>query len=169
MRFAKSCARSRARIEGVRGSTFTVRFRFGAAVLASLCMVLSQHADAGAAPVRSVNEYGSLTLKSSAGASILEQGHGWGSFDCGVSIRLTVSGTLVTASYTAYPHGGSLRGQARAYIHSASRAQASYSGTIWLHGGSGAYAGASGSASFDGTINRKTYAMTLHISGRVRL
>jgi hypothetical protein len=148
---------------------FTVRFRFGAAVLASLCLMSLQHADAGATSLRSVNEYGSLTLKSSKGASILEQGHGWGSFDCRVTINLTVSGTLVTASYTAYPHGGSIRGQAKAYIRSASKAGASYTGMIWLHGGSGAYAGASGSASFDGTINRKTYAMSLRIAGRVRL
>lgn len=153
----------------MRCSTFTVGFRLGAAVLASLCLFSLQHADAGAASLQSVNEYGSLALKSSKGASILEQGHGWGSYDCSVSISLTVSGTLVTASYTAYPHGGAIRGQAKAYIRSASKAGASYTGTIWLHGGSGAFAGASGSASFDGTINRKTYAMSLHIAGRVRL
>jgi hypothetical protein len=153
----------------VRCPTFTVRVRFGAAVLASLCLFLLGQADADAAALRSVNEYGSLTLKSSKGASILEQGRGWGSFDCAVTISLTVSGTLVTASYTAHPHGGSISGQAKAYIRSASKAGASYTGTIWLHGGSGAYAGASGSASFDGTINRKTYAMSLRISGKVRL
>lgn len=153
----------------MRDSTFTVKFRFGAAALASLCLLCAQHAGATAAPLRSVDEYGSLTLKSSRGASILEQGRGWGSFDCSVSIRLTVNGTLVTASYLAYPHGGSISGQARARIRSASHAGASYTGTIWLRGGTGAYAGASGSASFDGTIDRKTYAMSLRIAGRVRL
>lgn len=157
----------------MNGLSLTVKVRNALVLMAGLLSsvapaVLPESATATASS-RYVNEYGSLKLKSSRGATILEQGSGWGSFDCGVSIKLTVDGTLVTASYFAYPHGGELRGSARAYIRSASKAGAYYSGTIWLQGGSGAYAGASGSASFTGTIDRKTYAMSVRIAGRVRL
>lgn len=146
-----------------------------ALVLAAVCtlvFLLAGPAPASArahASTRSVNEWGALKLKSSRGANILEQGYGWGSFKCGVRIILKVSGTLVTASYLAYPHGGSIAGAARAYIRSASKNGAYYSGTIWLHGGTGSYRGAAGRASFSGTIDRKTYAMSVHIAGRVRL
>jgi hypothetical protein len=157
----------------MKSRTLSVKFRFraAAALLAWSCLLAGAPAVPARAqsPLRSVNEYGRLSLKSSRGATIFEQGSGWGSFGCAVSITLTVDGTLVRASYLAHPHGGSIRGSARAYIRSANKAGAYYSGTIWLHGGTGAYAGASGSASFSGTINRKTYAMSLRIAGRVRL
>lgn len=108
-------------------------------------------------------------MQHSSGATIYEQGSGWGTFRCSASIQLRVSGTLVTASYLASCRGGSIRGSARARIRSATTRAASYNGTIALQGGTGRFAGASGSASFDGTINRTSYAMSLHIAGRVRL
>lgn len=117
-----------------------------------------------------VEEYAALTLRGrGSSTTISEHGNGWGSFHCHVYITLTLHGTLVSATYHAYPHGGELAGTAKARIHSASHAYASFSGTIWLHGGRGSFAQASGRAGFYGTIDRHTYAMRVHIAGRVHL
>jgi hypothetical protein len=116
-----------------------------------------------------VNEYGRLQKQSSSGASIEEKGIGWGSFNCSVLIELTLSGTLVTSRYTAYLQGGSISGTATAHIHSATTVAAYFSGTITLMRGTGSRSGASGTASFAGTISRTTYAMTTHIAGKLRL
>jgi hypothetical protein len=133
-----------------------------------LLLALAAPACAGASPT-SVNEYGSLRMQSHKGASIDEKGVGWGTFNCSVVIALTLSGTLVTADYTAYLQGGSISGNATAHIHSATTREAVFSGTISLTRGTGSRAHASGTAGFAGTINRTTYAMTTHITGRLRL
>ena len=130
----------------------------------------SPMARAAARPaLTSVNEYGSLRMQSSKGSTIAEKGTGWGTFNCSVVIELTLSGTLVTAQYTAYLRGGSISGTARAHIHSATTRAAAFSGTISLSRGTGSRAHASGTAGFSGTINRTSYAMTTHITGRLRL
>jgi hypothetical protein len=120
-------------------------------------------------PLSSVNEYGTLAMQHSKGATISEKGTGRGTFNCSVLIELTLSGTLVTAKYTAYLQGGSISGTATAHIHSATTTEAYFSGTISLNGGTGSRAHASGTAGFAGTINRTSYAMTTHIAGKLRL
>lgn len=136
----------------------------------SLLPALALAAGATAAPaLTNVNEYGSLSLERNKGATIDERGRGSGTFDCNVYIQLTLSGTLVTAHYSAYPHGGSIVGLATAHIHSATTRSAYFSGTITLTSGTGGYAQASGTASFQGTISRTTYAMTVRVAGRLRL
>jgi hypothetical protein len=117
----------------------------------------------------SVNEYGRLAMQDNKGSTIEEKGIGWGSFNCSVLISLTVSGTLVTSQYTAYLSGGAITGTAIAHIHTATTQAAAFSGTITLSRGTGSRSGASGAASFSGTINRTTYAMTTHITGKLRL
>jgi hypothetical protein len=133
-----------------------------------LLLALATPASAGAS-LTSVNEYGRLRLESHNGSTINEKGVGWGSFNCSVLISLTLSGTLVTASYTAYLQGGSISGTATAHIHSATTTAASFSGTISLKHGTRSRAHASGTARFSGTINRTSYAMTTHITGKLHL
>lgn len=151
------------------------RVRFARIVTAScvsvcLSLPLASAAPAGATPaLTTVNEYGSLSLEHSKGSTIDEGGRGSGTFDCAVYIQLTLSGTLVSAKYSAYPHGGAILGTATAHIHSATTQSAYYSGTITLNDGTGSYAHAAGIASFQGTISRTTYAMTVRIAGRLRL
>jgi hypothetical protein len=129
---------------------------------------LASIAAAGPA-LTSVNEWGRLQKQSSSGASIDEKGVGWGSFNCSVVMELTLSGTLVTAKYTAYLQGGSISGTATAHIHSATKTAAHFSGTITLQRGTRSRSGASGTADFSGEINRTSYAMTTHMTGRLRL
>jgi hypothetical protein len=137
-------------------------------LLLLLALALAPAADAGPA-LTSVNEYGRLQIQAHKGSTIDEKGVGWGTFNCSVVIALTLSGTLVTANYTAYLQGGSVTGTATAHIHSATPQAAAFSGTISLSRGTGSRAHASGTASFSGTINRTSYAMTTHITGRLRL
>jgi hypothetical protein len=126
-------------------------------------------ASATAAALTAVNEYGRLQKQSSDGANIDEKGVGSGSFNCSVVMELTLSGTLVTARYTAYLQGGSISGTATAHIHTATKTAAQFSGTIMLQHGTHSRAGASGTANFSGEINRTSYAMTTHITGKLRL
>ncbi|HEV3047052.1 MAG TPA: hypothetical protein VGY13_06780 [Solirubrobacteraceae bacterium] len=135
-----------------------------------LLLALAAPAAAGAGPpLTNVNEYGSLSLEHSKGATIDEHGRGSGTFDCSVYIQLTLSGTLVSAHYSAYPPGGSIVGLASAHIHTATQKFAYFSGTITLDSGTGSYVHASGTASFQGTISRSTYAMSVRVAGRLRL
>jgi hypothetical protein len=131
-----------------------------------LALAIPASADAS---LTSVNEYGSLRMQSHKGATIDEKGVGWGTFNCSVVIALRLSGTLITANYTAYLQGGSISGTASAHIHSATTTAAKFSGTISLRHGTGSRSHASGTAGFAGTINRTSYAMTTHITGRLRL
>jgi len=124
---------------------------------------------AAAPPLTSVNEYGRLAIENNKGATIDEKGIGWGTFNCSVVIQLTLKGTLVTAEYTSWLRGGSISGTATAHIHSATTTVAAFSGTITLDRGTRGRSGASGTASFAGTISRTTYAMTTHITGKLRL
>jgi len=117
----------------------------------------------------SVNEYGRLQKQDSSGANIDEKGVGWGTFNCAVLMELTLSGTLVTAKYTAYLSGGSISGTATAHIHSATKTAGYFSGTITLQHGTRSRSGASGTAAFSGEINRTSYAMSTHITGKLRL
>jgi hypothetical protein len=120
-------------------------------------------------PFTYVNEWGRLQKQSSKGYEIDEKGVGWGSFNCSVLIQMTLSGTLVTAGYTAYLQGGAIECAAIAHIHRASTEYGYFSGTITLRHGTGSRSGAAGTATFAGTINRTSYAMSTHIVGRLRL
>jgi hypothetical protein len=133
-----------------------------------LLLALAMPASAAASST-SVDEWGNLRMQTHKGSTINEKGIGWGTFNCSVVISLTLSGTLVTASYTAYLKGGSISGTASAHIHSATTTAARFSGTISLRHGTGSRAHASGTAAFAGTINRTSYAMTTHITGRLHL
>jgi hypothetical protein len=117
----------------------------------------------------SVNEYGSLKMQSSKGTTVAEKGVCWGSFNCAVVMQMTLSGTLVNSNFTVWLQGGSISGAARARIRSATTVAAYFSGTIRLHGGTRGRSHAQGVARFQGMINRTTYALTIHISGRLQL
>jgi hypothetical protein len=161
-----------------------MRFKnFAPACLLALALAgpLASVAAAGASPLApltradassaltSVNEYGRLEKQSSSGANIDEKGVGWGSFNCSVVMELTLSGTLVTAKYTAYLSGGSISGTATAHIHTATKTAAHFSGTITLQHGTRSRSDASGTADFSGEINRTSYAMNTHMTGKLRL
>jgi hypothetical protein len=150
--------------------TYAPRGAAGALACAALASPCLAPATAGASPVlTNVREYGSLTLESNKGPTVDERGRGSGTFSCNVYISMTLNGTLVRATYSAYPQGGSIIGTATAHIHKATTAEAEFSGTISLTSGSGRYAHPSGTASFKGKINRTNYAMNIEIDGPLHL
>src|ERR1700684_2540892 len=116
--------------------TNSTRVRLIAALLVLLFTVAPVGAVASPS-LTAVNEYGSLSLERHKGATVDERGRGSGTFNCSVYIQLTLSGTLVTAKYSAYPRGGSIIGTATAHIHSATTKSAYFSGTITLDSGTG--------------------------------
>jgi hypothetical protein len=117
----------------------------------------------------SVNEVGELKKESSSGTTIDEKGIGKGSFHCSVVMAMTLSGTLVTAKYTAWLSGGSITGTATAHIYEATKTEGYFSGTITLRGGTRGRTHASGTAKFSGEINRTYFNMKTHITGNLRL
>jgi hypothetical protein len=117
----------------------------------------------------SVNEYGELEKQSSSGTSIDEKGIGKGTFHCSVVMEMTLSGTLVTAKYTAWLSGGAISGTATAHIYSATKTIGYFKGTITLRGGTRGRTHASGTAKFFGEINRIYFNMKTHITGKLRL
>ncbi len=117
----------------------------------------------------SVNETGELEKQSSSGTSIDEKGIGKGTFHCSVVMEMTLSGTLVTAKYTAWLSGGSISGTATAHIYEATKTEGYFRGTITLRGGTRGRTHASGTAKFFGEINRIYFNMKTHITGNLRL
>jgi hypothetical protein len=126
------------------------------------------HAHASSA-LTAVNETGELEKESSSGTTIDEKGTGKGTFHCSVVMEMTLSGTLVTAKYTAWLSGGSISGTATAHIYEATKTIGYFRGTITLRGGTRARTHAAGTAKFYGEINRVRFNMKTHITGNLRL
>jgi len=123
-----------------------------------------------AARTVSLHESGRLHLTSSHGLLLNEQGSASGTIGGSMYIHLNVSSeTSVTASVYIYPHGGSLSGYGRASYQVGS-SYASFSGTLSITKGSGSYAHAQArSLRFTGTIQRRTDAVAVQLSGPLSL
>jgi hypothetical protein len=119
-----------------------------------------------------LSDSGHLHLTSHPRAFILnESGTATGTIRGPLYIHLhIVSTNRVTAEVNVYPRNGSLTGHASASYRSGAGSVATFSGTMSVVGGSGAYAHAHASAlSFSGTIARSNDAVTVHVSGRLGL
>lgn len=127
-------------------------------------------ATAHAARTITLNESGRLHLTSHHGFHLNEQGTASGTIKGTIYIHLTVSSTnRVTAEVSIYPSNGSLTGYGTANYRS-NGGQATFSGTMSVSRGSGAYAHAHASnLSFSGTIQRSNDATTVHVSGPLSL
>ncbi len=123
-------------------------------------------ASAHAARTVVLNENGKLHLTSHHTTHLNFQGAATGTIRGTIYIHLNVtSPNRVSAEVSIYPSNGSLTGVSTAKYR-ANGGQATFSGTLAIVRGSGAYAHAHASAlGFSGTIQRSNDATTVHVSG----
>jgi hypothetical protein len=121
---------------------------------------------AHAARTLSLNETGRLRLTSSHGLTLNEKGSASGTIRGSIYIHLKISSTnRVTAQVNIYPNNGSLTGSGSAAYRVAG-SYATFSGSLAVTRGTGSYARAHASnLSFTGTIQRRTDAVTVRLSG----
>ncbi len=121
---------------------------------------------------REVNlqETGRLHAVGEPGTTIIERGTATGTFNCSIAVHLTiVSANNVTATFTVRPSGGSISGKGSARF-AQKGADGYFGGTIAITGGTGSYAHASGAnIGISGVISRETFALTVHVHGKIRV
>lgn len=123
---------------------------------------------ATAARSLNLNDSANLHLANKHGIELKEQGNAKGSLGGPLYLQLKVTSTRsVTAFVQVYPNHGSISGNAKANYRVAG-STATFSGTLAITKGSGAYSKAKASAlSFSGTIKRSNDAVTVHVSGKM--
>jgi hypothetical protein len=129
------------------------------------------HPSAHAANTMALNENITLHLSSRHGLSrVYEQGTGTGTFHCSVTLNLTITSVAqVNAEFVVSAPGGTLTGRGSAIYH-VSGTTGFFHGAFSISHGTGRYAHTTGSGlTAKGTISRSTYAVSMQVSGTVRL
>lgn len=113
-----------------------------------------------------IKESASLHRTAKHGFKLYESGTANGTIKGGISLELDVVETnKVTAKVSVYPSGGSIYGSGSAAYH-VHGANAEFSGTLSITGGSGSWKGAHGSGlKFAGKISRSSDAVTVTLDG----
>jgi hypothetical protein len=137
--------------------------------LAGFAWVYSAHPSpvpAQAARTLNVTDEAHLHLTGTSGEQLEEEGPTTGALP-GKARAQFVVGTSVNGSFTFYPRGGgSITGHGSARLHSTGTI-ASFSGSLSVSHGTGRYTHAHGSGGFDGTVTRRTDALTIKTTGRL--
>lgn len=140
-----------------------------ALTLAGFAWAYAAHAapvPAQAARTLNVSDEAHLHLTGTSGEELEEEGPTTGALPGKVRARFVI-GSSVTGSFTFYPRGGgSITGHGSAHLHSTG-ANASFSGSMTVSHGTGRYAHTHGSGGFDGTVNRRTDALTVKTTGQL--
>lgn len=144
----------------------------GLAAGLAACLCLTS-ASAWAAPTAhasrtlSITEYANLHLVRKSGSTLYERGTASGTLPGNVSARFQVSVTKVTGSVTIYPRGGgSLTINVVGYPQSAGTV-ARFKGSMAVRSGTGRYRNAVGNGSFEGTVNRRSWAANVTAKARL--
>jgi len=140
----------------------TLWWSFFAVVLAALTLA------AGTAQARTVNvnERASLHLTRKSGSTIYQAGTATGTLPGTITSRFHVTVTRVTGSFKVTTRGGTLTMSVNGSPRSGGTV-ARFAGTMRVVGGTGKFAGARGSGTFSGTVNRRTWAANVSASGRL--
>ena len=137
--------------------------------LAALTIGLCATVSVGAAPAAHaarrhslhVNDTGHLHLTRKSGSTLYESGSASGSLPGSITAVFHTSVTKVTGTVTFHASRGSITMSAVGYPQSAGTV-ARFSGSIAVRSGTGAYRSALGSGSFSGTVNRRSWAVSVH-------
>jgi hypothetical protein len=114
-----------------------------------------------------LSDTASLHMTRKSGNVIYEKGTATGTLPGKVTARFVTGVTKVTGTVTFKPYsGGSVTMSAVGYPQSANTVTR-FTGTIAVRKGTGKYKNALGSGTFNGTANRKTWAVTVHATARV--
>lgn len=123
-------------------------------------------ASAAEARTLTIKETVKLHLVRKSGSTLYESGSASGTLPGNVSAVFQTSLTKVTGTVTIYPRGGSLTVSVTGTPRSAG-VRARFGGTMRVVRGSGRYRGASGSGTFDGVVNRRTWAVDVDATARL--
>ena len=123
---------------------------------------------ASAAREVDLQETGYLHAVGEPGDMIVEQGHAAGTYDCAISIKLVIGAAdHVTATFTVKPKSGSVTGRGLARFVQQG-ADGYFGGTISITGGTGSFSHAAGAdIGISGVVNRETFALTVHVHGKI--
>jgi hypothetical protein len=149
----------------------------GKGTIVGILLLASLHAAASAAPprgdVRAARAHAARALRAtdtatlryikSSGTILLEEGTATGSLPGTMRAHCDL-GAILSASFTIYTHGGTIKGHGTATPHG-SGIYESFGGTLTVDGGTGRYAHARGHAGLYGTFNRRTYALVVQTTG----
>jgi len=141
-----------------------------AAVLATLAAGAEASRAGGpvaeAARTINVSERASLHLVRKSGSTLWLAGTATGTLPGTVTTRFNVTLTSVTGSLRIVTRGGTLTMSVSGKARSGGT-NARFGGTMRVTGGTGKFSRASGSATFEGTVNRRSWAATVSASGRL--
>jgi hypothetical protein len=129
---------------------------------------------AGRGPVASeareltVHESAHLHLTAHRHEVLVEEGYGSGTLSGKVILHVTLSYSNGSVTFTAYPPGGTISGRGEGSSYAKGNT-AHFTGTASVTGGTGKYAHATArNVSVKGTLQRKTFAFFLELTGRLR-
>lgn len=147
--------------------------QFAFVALASLSALSIWSTTAAAAPIAQaartidVSQTAQLRLVRKSGSVLYEQGTASGTLPGSVSARFIVTVLKVTGQVTFYPRGGSITFDVEGFPRSTG-INARFAGTMTIAKGTGRYANARGAASFNGIVNRRSWAASVSATGRMR-
>lgn len=152
------------------------RGAYGAiAALAVVMLVVWVAGVSSAAPSGHAAKRRSMTLRDTAslhltrknGNVLYEKGTATGTLPGRVTARFVTGVTKVTGTVTFKPYsGGSLTVSAVGYPQSA-KTITTFTGSLAVRKGTGRFKNALGSGTFNGTANRKTWAVTVHATANI--
>jgi hypothetical protein len=128
-----------------------------------------QQAVAVAAREVTLRETGHLHLVSHHKEQIVETGSGTGTLSGTITVNLTLAFSQATVGFTAHPStGGTVVGHGEGKLYAGGHV-ANFTGTATITGGTGQYAHASGrNIRLEGTLQRKTFALSVKVEGKMR-
>ncbi len=117
-----------------------------------------------------VTDAAHLQLTSGGGNNVLnETGKATGTLPGTVTLSLRIHTYTASSSFTIHTKGGSISGKGSAELKTGKGAYASFGGAISLTSATGKYSHSSGKGDLYGIINRGDDAMTVKVTGTLRL